>query len=263
MTKKEIDKKTKKTSSVAKTEGSFKPKLKTQKRKIFGRKIKKLREKGILPANIYGKKIKSQAIEVDLKEFLTVYQEAGETGIVELSLSPEKKSRAVLIHNLQKDPVTDLPLHADFHQIDLKEKVHVAIPIELRGEAPAVSKGGILVPLMDEIEVEALPTDLPEKFEVDISKIDKIGQGIALKDLKVDKAKVKILVENEEDLLVKVEEPKEEKEEEKPTEEVPAEGEEAEVQEGEEKEETGKPEEGKKEVKPEEKQEKQGKEEKK
>jgi len=202
-------------------------KLKTEKRKLFGRKIKKLRQEGILPANVYGKGIKSQALKVDLKEFLTVYKEAGETGIIELGLAKEKKSRQVLIHNLQKHPVTDQLLHADFHQIDLKQKVQINIPIELKGEPPAVSKGGVLVQLMSEIEIEALPTELPGKFEIDISKIEEIGQSITVKDLKVDKKKVKILVDDEDQLIAKVEQQKEEKEEEKPVEETPAEGEEA------------------------------------
>jgi len=231
-------------------------KLKAEKRKIFGRKVKKLRAEGFLPANIYGKKLKSQAVKVDLKEFLNVYQQTGETGIVELALLKEKKTRPVLVHNLQKDPVTDMPLPAAFHQIDLKEKVQVNIPIELTGEAPAVTKGGVLIQLMDEIEVEALPANLPEKFEIDIGKLEEIGQSISVKELKVEKAKVKLLVDNEEELVVKVEEPKKEEEEEKPAEEVPAEGEAKEAkleekeEEGKEKEKEGKPEEGKVEKKP-------------
>jgi len=209
--------------------------LKAEKRKIFGRKIKKLRREGILPANIYGKKLKSEALQVDSKEFLAIFKEAGETGIIEISLVGEKKVRPALVHNLQKDPVSDEPLHVDFHQVDLTQKVHVPIPIEFVGESAAVTKGGVLVPVMDEIEVEALPTDLPDKFEVDLTKISEIGQSISVKDLKFDKAKIKILVENEEELIVKVEEPKKEEEEEKPVEEVPAEGEEVagEVAEGE------------------------------
>ena len=204
-------------------------KLKAEKRKLYGRKIKKLREKGILPANIYGKKIKSQAIKVNLKEFLRLYKEIGKTGILSLSLLKETKIRPVLVHNFQKDPVSDDPLHVDFHQIDLKTKVQVSIPIKFKGESPAVIKGGVLIQLMNEIEIEALPTDLPDRFEVDISKIEEIGQGIVIKDLKVDKKKIKILVDNKDELIIKVEEPKEE--EEKPVEEVSVEEEESKLEE--------------------------------
>lgn len=197
-----------------------KVKLVAQQRKVFGRKVKKLRQEGVLPANIYGKNIKSQAVQVNLKDFLEVFKQVGETGIVEISLDKETKTRPALIHSLQRHAVTDQPLHVELRQITLTERVQVAIPIELIGEAPAVDKGGVLVQLLNEIEVEALPTDLLEKFVVDVSGLGEIGQSIAIKDLKVDKAKVKILVEDESQLVVKIEEPAKEEVEEKPTEEV-------------------------------------------
>lgn len=223
--------------------------LKAEKRKIFGRKVKKLRQKGILPANLYGKKIKSQALKVNLKDFLDVYKEVGETGIIQLVIDKKKEPYPVLIHNPQIHPVSDQPLHVDFHKVDLKEKVQVAIPIELIGEAPGVTKGGVLVQSTNEVEVEALPTDLPDKFEVDISKLKEIGQSIAIKDLKVDKTKVKILVEDENQLVVKVEEPRKEEEEEKPEEEE-APAEEGKEEEKKEEKEEKKPEEKKEEEKP-------------
>lgn len=235
-------------------------KIKADKRKVFGRKIKKLRTEGLLPSNVYGKKLKSQALTVDLKEFLSIYKQVGETGIVYLGIKGEDKARPVLIHNLQKDPTTDCLLHADFRQIDLKQKVQVRIPIELIGEAPAATKGGVLVQVMNEVEVEALPTDLVDKIEVDISKLEEIGQSINVKGLKINTSKIKILVDNPEQVVVQVEQPKEEKEEVKPAEEVapvegeekPAEGEEKVAEAGpkpETKPEAGKPQEKKEEKK--------------
>lgn len=201
--------------------------LKAEKRKIFGRKVKKLRQEEILPANLYGKKIKSLALQLNLKEFLAVYSQSGETSIIELAITKEEKIHSVLIHNLQIHPVSDAPLHVDFREIDLKEKVQVVIPIELSGEAPAVNKGGVLVLLLKEIQVEALPTDLPEKFVVDVNKLAEIGQSLSVKDLQYDKAKIKLLVEDENLLVVKIEEPAKEEVEEKPAEVTPVEGEEA------------------------------------
>jgi len=202
-------KKKKSTTKSAKTKKRLQ--LKAKKRKVLGRKVKKLRKKEILPANVYGKDIKSQALKLSEKDFLEVYQKAGETGIVELKVGSSKKKRPVLIHNLQIDPVTGKPLHADFHQVDLTKKVQVEVPIEYIGESPAVEKGGVLMQLLNEVEVEALPADLPDKFEVDLSQIEEIGQSIAVKDLKVSD-KVKILVEDLEELLAKVQEPQEEEE---------------------------------------------------
>jgi len=226
--------------------------LKVTTRKITGRKTRNLRKEGILPANIYGKDIKSQAVQLPTKDFKAAFKTAGETSIINLTLDKETKARPILVHNIHLHPVTDEFLHADFHQVDLTKKVTVAVPLKMIGEAPAVSKGGVLLQLMDEIEVEALPSDLPDKFEINISKLKEIGQTINLKDIKIpDKAK--LMVDNLNQLVVKIEEPtkEEEKPEEKPEEEVPVEGEEP--KEGEEaKPVDGKQEEGKSEDKQEE-----------
>src|SRR3990172_3857960 len=144
-------------------------------RTLFGRKVKNLRKDGILPANIYGKKIKSQSVEVNLDEFAKVFKDAGETQVIELKLGREK--RPVLIHNLQEDPVSDKIIHVDFLQVDLKEKVVAKVPVELTGESPSEKEGtGVVVLQVGEIEVEALPGDLPEKFEVDLSPLVKVEE---------------------------------------------------------------------------------------
>jgi large subunit ribosomal protein L25 len=194
--------------------------LKAEPRKILGRKVKSLRRDDVLPANVYGKKIKSEALKLGIKDFMEIYKQTGETGVVELQVQGKKEPYSVLIHNLQVHPVSDKPLHVDFRKIDLTEKVEVAIPVETVGEAPGAVKGGILVQVMNEIEVEALPTDLPEKFEVDVSKLEEIGQSILIKDLKVNKDKVKVLA-GEEQVVVKVEAPKKEEEEAPPAAEAP------------------------------------------
>jgi len=180
--------------------------LKAEERKITGRKVARLRKEGTLPANVYGKKIKSQAISVNSKEFLKVFEEAGETGLIELALGKEK--RPVLVHNLQMHPVDDSPLHVDFLQVDLKEKVSAEVPVELIGESPAEKQGlGTVVLYLQEVEVEALPTDLPEKFEVDTKALTEVNQAVFVKDLKYSKDKVHIKIDGEQ-ILVKVEPPK-------------------------------------------------------
>lgn len=193
--------------------------LEAQKRKIFGRKLKRLRREGILPANIYGRGVESLAIQVNLQSFQKLLSKVGETEIVELNVEGEKKARPVLIHGTQSDPVTDQLLHADFHQVDLTEKVIVAVPIVFVGKSPAVEVGNMLLELMNEVEVEALPTKLPSKIEIDISELKEVGDGIVVADLKLPK-EVKVQAQGE-DLICKVEAPsiKEEKEE-KPAEEA-------------------------------------------
>lgn len=228
--------------------------LEAEKRKIFGRKVKSLRREGLLPANIYGKNIESLAIQVSLNDFEKVYKEAGETRIIELSIGKEK--RPVLISNVQLDPVSDIPLHVDFKQVNLKEKVSAAVPIELVGESPAEKKGlGTAVQYLDEIEVEALPTDLPEKFEVDLTVLEEVDQTVFVKDLVSGSDKVEIKTDPEK-IIVKVEPPRKEEEIAPPTEEaeeeVVAEGE-AEAQEGEKEEGESKKQEGQEDKKEEEK----------
>ncbi len=154
------------------------------KREVLGRKVKKLRASGQIPASIFGKKIKSASVSVALDQFIRVYKEAGETGLVELAVGGSV--RPVLIHHVQKDPVTSAIINIEFHQVDLKEKVHANVPLVTIGESPAVTqKKGVVLSILDEIEVEALPTDLPEKIEVDVSALSEVNAEVKVGDLKI------------------------------------------------------------------------------
>ncbi len=165
--------------------------LNANKRVIVGRKVKQLRKEGLIPANIFGKKVKSQSVSVVEKELSSVFSKVGETGLVELML--EKTAHPVLIHNVSYHSVTGLPLHVDFFQVDLKEKVQTRVPLEFVGEAPAVKdKLGVLLHIISEVEIEALPADLPEKLEVDISRLALVGDTMKVSELKVSD-KIKIL----------------------------------------------------------------------
>ena len=157
--------------------------LKVTSRDVLGKKVKKLRREGILPGNIYGKGIDSVAVQVPLKEFQAVFKETGETVLVELTL--DGKIRPVLIHNLQLDYVSHKPVHADFFQVNLKEKVKTMVPLVIVGEPKAVTdKLGMLLQPLSEVEVEALPADLPENIEVDVTHLAAIDEGITVGGLK-------------------------------------------------------------------------------
>jgi len=190
--------------------------LKSEKRDLFGRKVNRLRKEGKIPANVFGKKIKSEALTVDRKEFDEVYKKAGETQIVDLTGKP------VLVTNVQVDPVSGDYLHVDFRQVDLTEKITAMVPVELEGESPAEKQNlGVVVQQVHEIEVEALPADLPEKIVVDQATLLEVDQAIYVKDLKIG-SKVEVKTDGE-SIVVKVEPPqKEEVIEVAP---VPAEGE--------------------------------------
>ncbi len=180
-------------------------KLIAQKRTLVGKKVKKLRKEGLIPANIFGKKIKSQSLSLDKKEFEKVFEKVGETRIVNLEVEGEKGGRPVMIQNLQRNPVTEEILHADLRQVILTEKVTADIPVEMTGEAPAAEqKLGILIQNISEIEVEALPLDLPEKFVVDVSGLVNVGDEILVESIKIDKSKVELKIDANQ-VVVKIE----------------------------------------------------------
>lgn len=162
------------------------------KRDVLGRKVKKLRRAGQIPATVYGKKVTSFSVTVPADRFAKTYSEAGETGLVELLIEGKKGAtglpagRQVLIHHVQKDPVTGAFLHVEFHQVDLKEKVHANIPLVIVGASPAVSeKKGVLLTILDEVEVEALPMELIDKIEVHVGDLMEVDQEVRIGDLKV------------------------------------------------------------------------------
>ncbi len=162
-------------------------KLTVEKREILGKKIKKLRKEGILPANVYGKDMPSIAIQLPLTDFQEVYKVAHETGLVDIVVNGE--TFPILIHNVQIDPRTRTALHADFFKVNLKEKITARIPVIAVGEPKAeIDKIGLLEQPVMELEVEALPTDLPEKFEIDVAGLAEVDQQIIVSDIKVDAA---------------------------------------------------------------------------
>ena len=170
--------------------------LVAQKRTILGRKVKTLRREGLIPAHVFGHKVPTVHVQVAKNEFAKVLEKAGETGIVDLAVDSQK--RPVLIRNVQIHPVTDELLHIDFYQVNLTEKVKVNVPLEVIGESPAVGKKiGLLLTPVTEVEIEALPADIPEIIQVDVTKLENVGDEIKIRDLPIDKSKVEVQVDEE------------------------------------------------------------------
>jgi large subunit ribosomal protein L25 len=165
--------------------------LAVKKREVFGRKLKKLRAEGIIPGNVFGTDFKSQSLNANLREFVNIYKVARETGIVYLEL--DGKEIPVLIRDLHRHPVSGILLHVDFRKIDLKKKIATEVPVKAVGVSEAVSqKGGVLLTLSESLMVEALPQDIPQQIDVDISVLKEIGQEIKVADLpKSDKYELK------------------------------------------------------------------------
>ena len=196
--------------------------LEAKPRKILGKKVKSLRRSGIIPAVLYGPKIKeAQSLEIDYEKFKEVYREARESSLIKLETGKEKKD--VLIRKVQKDPLSGKFLHADFYEVLMTEKITLKVPLEFMGESEAVkSLGGILVKNITEIEIEALPGDIPKELNVDLSKLNTFEDNIKIKDIEVSQG-VKIIA-NFEEIVASVVPPRAEEElkelEEKPEEKV-------------------------------------------
>lgn len=158
----------------------------------MGRRVKALRRAGFLPAVIYGEGIASQAVSIPYKEFEKVWKEAGESTLVKLLLGEDEsrgKEYTVLIHDIKNDPLRGQALHADFYAVRMDKKIKVKVPLIFVGESPAVkNESGILVKVTQELEVEALPKDLPHEIRAELSLLDAINSRIQVKDLDLPKS---------------------------------------------------------------------------
>jgi len=180
-------------------------------RKVVGKRVKTLRKQGIVPANIFGNKVASTAVQVKNTIFRPVYEQAGETQVIYVNLTGEKEERPVLVTNVQHDPISGDTTHIDFRQVNLKEKITAYIPIELEGESPAVKEyAASVIASVDEIEVEALPADLPEKIIVNLSLLKNIGDSVKVSDLDLDRTKIEVLSDPETVVVLVAEQQKEE-----------------------------------------------------
>lgn len=142
-----------------------------------------MRASGVMPAIMYGPKEAPIAIAINTREFERTFREAGETTLVKLKGLGEDKD--TLIHDVQLHPVTDAPLHADFYVIEKGKKVSLAIPLEFVGAAPAEKLGHIVVKALHEIEIEVAATEIPQHLEVDLSKLENVGDHIVVSDIKL------------------------------------------------------------------------------
>jgi large subunit ribosomal protein L25 len=184
-------------------------------------KVKKLRSAGKIAGNIFGLKKDSTSILMDEKDFRKLYESHGDSGLLYLEIDENKDQVPVLIDSIDVKPVGSKVLHVAFKRVDLKITVETDVDVEMVGEADIPQS--IVTLVKDSVTIEALPADIPDKFEIDISVLTEIGQSLSLADLKVDTSKLTLVLEEDETpeniTLVVVQEVKEEVE---PEEEVAA-----------------------------------------
>lgn len=157
--------------------------IKAQKRDK-GIKLDGLRKKGEIPAVFYGAGRDSTPVSVSAIEFKKIWREAGESSAIKVEILGDDID--ALIHEVQVDPITNEPIHADFLVIDMKKKIRVSVPLVFEGISEAVKSGvGNLVKVLHEFEIEALPKDLPHDLVVDISKLKTLDDQIFVSDVKL------------------------------------------------------------------------------
>ncbi|RSL30038.1 50S ribosomal protein L25/general stress protein Ctc [Salibacterium salarium] len=142
----------------------------------------KLRTDGYVPAVLYGKDTESKPVSVPNITFIKTIREVGRNGIIELDVEGESEKHKVIVHDIQVDPIKDYLVHIDFFEVDLKSEMEADVSVNLQGDAPGEKEGGILSPLLYNVTVRALPTDIPEEIAVDISELG-IGDSVQIADL--------------------------------------------------------------------------------
>lgn len=190
-------------------------KLEAKNRTELGKKVKTLRDNGFIPGEIYGRDFENTHVSVNEKEFIKIYKNAGENTII--NLKTEKEEVPVLISSVLFHHITEKPLTIDFHKIRMDEKVKIDIPIVITGEDKTKENDYNLIHTLNEVEIEALPGNIPHEFKIDISALKEIGQSISVRDITIPNG-VEILTSPETVIIIVAEKQKEK--EEKPEEEV-------------------------------------------
>lgn len=183
--------------------------LHAEKRNIFGKKVKTLRTQGVIPAVVYGEGVEALSLSIPKKDFEKVYREAGESTVIDLNVG--EKNLNVLIHDVAHNALKGEPEHIDFYALRMDKKIKMKVPLIFIGESSAVkSEGGVFVKVMQEVEIEALPKDLPHELTADISGMDTLESRIFVKDIKVPAG---VAIEaHPEDVVALVETPRSEEE---------------------------------------------------
>lgn len=147
---------------------------------LKGSYLRKIRKQGNVPAVVYGKDLPSQPVFVDGVEFLKTLRVSGVNGII--SLQTDNGTYEVMTHDMQVDPLKGDVVHVDFYKVDMKSEMDADVPLQLVGEAEGVKDGGIVQQTLYEVSVRALPSDIPEVIEIDISEM-RIGDSLQVRNL--------------------------------------------------------------------------------
>jgi large subunit ribosomal protein L25 len=186
--------------------------LKVSKREVTGKKTRFLRRAGQTPAHLFGHGVESLSLQCETGELQHTIARKGTTRLLNIKVEGEKEARSVFIREIQRDALTGMLVHVDLYQVNKSEKISVALPIVFIGTAPAMKqKNNIIEHIVNQLEVESLPDDLPPQIEVDLSGLAEVNQSIAVRDIQLKPGVV--IIAPPDQLVVKISQVAEEKEE--------------------------------------------------
>jgi large subunit ribosomal protein L25 len=175
--------------------------LKAEKRETTGKATRRLRRQGKLPAVVYGQRA-TATVEVDMHDFERVYARSGRTQLIDLSVDSGLPNK-VLVKEVQISPRYNTLLHVDFHEVSLRERLQVDVPVSVTGEAEPVRGGEAdVLQVLHSIRVECVPTKIPEVIEVDISGLAEVDAAVRLSDLRMPEGVT--VVGDPDDVIVKL-----------------------------------------------------------
>lgn len=177
-----------------------------KKREILGKEVQKLRREGFVPGVLVERRRSSVPLLLEKQAFLKTYREAKDVPLADLRVGED--AYKVIVSEVQYDPLSEEIVHINFRHIHEGERLTTTVPIRFEGESEAVARGeALLLVLLDELEIECLPKDLPSEVAVDVSGLGEIGEVLKIEDLDVDLEKIEVLGHEPEDLVAKLEEP--------------------------------------------------------
>jgi large subunit ribosomal protein L25 len=173
--------------------------LKVEKREVLGKKVRFLRNKGVVPVHMFGHNVDSLALQGDSAVLTKVLAQAGKTRLIDLKVGKSQKAHNVMVREVQKDPIKGSLLHVDFYEVNMSEKIRVEVPIVLVGESPALKqRENMLNQTLNSLTVECLPDKMPDRILVDISPIVQVDQAVHVKDVVMNE----VTIMNDPDLVI-------------------------------------------------------------
>ena len=176
-------------------------------RSVLGKRAKRLRWDGILPANVYGRGLESVAVQLPYRGAETIMTEHGLNSLIELDVEGEDTERPVVVRSVQRHPLTRELQHLDFYQVDLTRTMQAMVPITVTGEAPAVhTYQGVVITGADHVSVQALPADIPSHLEINVDGLEELDDQLTVADLDLP-AGIEVMTETD-IMLVRVQRPR-------------------------------------------------------